>query len=186
MGNEWHTTLMLAESAWSAEDIITLIGLTVTILGGIVAVITIYQKCIKPRRTQTKLRKFFGLIERWFDTIDCHLETGLNMAQLQNMENKINDYLERHLKNHQIKFTQAMIRSWNKKIGLKTELLNSEEQFAQYSRMTCNPMPLWSYVNMLFGNFNNFQRLYREQSKDCNYAEVEMPVKFLRFYVEGR
>lgn len=156
------------------------------VLGIIVALITIYEKVIKPHTPKTKLNKLYKMIEEWFDEIDCNLEKGLNSASLTNKEEKISDYIRDELPRHNIKPDKLMIRQWNKMMGIKTELQDSPELFQKSSRLPAEGMYLDMYINTIFGNFYRFHSLYQEKSKGCNYAEVQMPIQFLKFYVKNR
>lgn len=155
------------------------------VLGIIVAVITIYEKIIKPHTLKTKLMKLDGMIGEWFDEIDCNLEKGLNIASLNNKEEKISDYIRDELPRHRIKPDKLMIRQWNKMMGHKTEFQDSPELFQKYSRLPADGMYLDMYANTIFGNFYRFHNLYQTESDGCNYAEIQMPVKFLKFYVKN-
>ena len=123
------------------------------------------------------------LIEQWFDEIDQNLEKGLNLGKLNNIEKKIVDHSQEYLTNYKIKPSIRMIRKWNRKMGLKKELQSSAELFEKLSRVPKDGICLEVFINMLIGNFYTFHQTYQKKSNECNYANVEMPVKFLKFYV---
>lgn len=162
------------------------------IIGSIAAVFAIigtiwsvYAKFVRPRTTKTHFKKLLGLVERWFDEIDCNLENGLNMSKLNNMENKIREHVENKLNRFKLKPSSKLICEWNRKMGLKKELENSLELFKKYSRMPDNEVSLDLYINLLIGSFYTFHQAYQAKSSEANYADVEMPVKFLKFYMEA-
>lgn len=175
-----------------------------------------YERFIKPRRLKTKLRKLADMITDWFDEIDSNLEAGLNMAALNNRENKIKDYIEQNLKTFHIKPTPAIIRGWNRKMGLKEEYWDDLESFQKYSRIPPEGISMEMFFQMLIANFWRFHGQYPAKSEqlgsmvmkktkssilpgdisyyvdrqevqrpEYNFAEVEMPVKFLKFYLEA-
>ena len=78
-----------------------------------------------------------------------------------------------------------MVRKWNKQMGFKESVLDDTNLFEQYSRLPATGMYLDTYIYKIIGNFLSFYKAYQEKSEQCNYAEVEMPIKFLKFYVEN-
>ncbi len=144
-----------------------------------------YAKIIKPQTLKMKLRKFTNMITEWYDEIDCNLGAGLNMAALNNRENKIRDFIERKLKTYWIKPTPAIIRKWNQAMGLEEEYWNSVELFQEKSRVPPEGLPVDIFFQMLVANFLSFHSLYSSKQAECNFAEVEMPIKFLKFYMEA-
>lgn len=152
------------------------------VAGGVYA---FYKTFIKPRRLKTKLQKLADMITDWYDEIDCNLDAGLNMAVMNNRENKIKDYIERNLKTYYIKPTQSIIREWNKKVGLKEEYWNDLKSFQKYSRISPKGLSMVMFFQMLVTNFWTFHGQYTSEGSNCNFAEVEMPVKFLKFYMEA-
>lgn len=72
-------------------------------------------------------------------------------------------------------------------MGLKKEYWDSQEKFQEFSRVLSKGMPLDSFFNMLVGKFLNFRAHYPpKQNAECNFAEIEMPLKFLRFYIREK
>ena len=164
-----------------------------SVLGILVAVITIigggygcYSKLIRPKRIRTKLQMLLAMIQEWFDEIDCNLENGLNMAALNNKENKIHEYISANLGHYKIEPTEKLIRTWNKKMGLRSDFLESTEEFMRYSRVSSDGISVELFFVMLVANFTTFHANYPPKIPGaCNFAEVEMPVKFFRFFVES-
>ena len=152
------------------------------VLGGLYGFFALF---IRPRTLKAKLRKLTEMITDWRDEIDCNLEPGLNLAALNNRENKIRDFIERKLKTYWIKPSPLIIQKWNRRMGLEEEDWNSAELFQKYSRVPPEGLPLDMYFQMLVGNFERFHSVYSSRQAECNFAEVEMPVKFLKFYMEA-
>jgi len=125
------------------------------------------------------------MIKQWFDEIDCNLENGLNLSKLNNMENNFINYIQENLKGYDIKPDIRIIRKWNKKMGFKKSLLDDTNLFQQYSRLPASGMYLDMYIYKIIGNFLSFYKAYQAKSDKCNYADVEMPIKFLGFYIEN-
>ncbi len=152
------------------------------VLGGVYG---FYALFVRPHTLKAKLRKLTDMITDWHDEIDCNLEAGLNMAVLNNWENKIIDFIERNLKTYWIKPSPVIIQKWNQRMGLKEEYWDSAELFQKYSRVPPEGLPIDEFFQMLVANFYGFHGLYSSKQAECNFAEVEMPVKFLKFYVEA-
>lgn len=144
-----------------------------------------YKRFIKPRTLKVKLQKVVRMITDWFDEIDCNLNTGINMDTLNNREDKIRDYIARNLEAYQIKPSRKIMQQWNQRMGLKEECWNEAELFQKYSRIPAEGMHIDIFFHMLVANFLKFYRLYQQESSECNFAEVKMPVKFLKFYAEA-
>jgi hypothetical protein len=152
------------------------------VIGGLWSV---YKRFFSPKRLKSKLRRFTNMLTEWFDDIDSNLETGLNLAALNNKENKIREYIKENLPLYWIKPSKKMMRYWNKEMGLKREYWNSEEKFKEYSRVPSKGMALEYFFNMLIGNFLRFMAQYPpKQGGKCNFAEIEMPVKFFKYYLK--
>lgn len=146
----------------------------------------VYEKILKPRRKKTKLKLLSGMIEQWFDTLDIHLEKDLNLAELNNQERKIHDYIDDQLAHYYIKPKKKTIKEWNKKMGIKKELLGSIEIFQGFSRIPSTGIYLDMFFWMIVANFYKFHSAYSSDNKQqVNFADVEMPVKFFKFYVRS-
>ena len=126
------------------------------------------------------------LFRSWFDTLDINLEKGLNMAELNNQERKVLDYIDNELAHFFIKPKKKTIRKWNKEMGIKEELLNSAEIFQKFSRIPATGIYLDMFFWMITANFYKFHSAYNSNNKgQINFANVEMPIKFLKFYVRS-
>lgn len=81
-----------------------------------------------------------------------------------------------------------MIETWNKKMGvIEKELWNSKEEFQKYSRVPAEGMDLELFFNMLVANFLTFKQNYpSKQDGSCNFVNIEMPVKFFKFYLREK
>jgi hypothetical protein len=146
-----------------------------------------YMVFIKPKRLKTKLQKFNEMITDWFDEIDCNIEAGLNMAVLNNKENKIREFIKDKLPSFWIRPSRKMIRKWNKEMGFKKEYWDSHEKFREYSRVPSKGMPLDFFFNMLVAKFLSFKAHYPpKQNGGCNFAEIEMLIKFFKFYIKQK
>ncbi|MBI4669425.1 MAG: hypothetical protein HY747_09640 [Elusimicrobia bacterium] len=70
-------------------------------------------------------------------------------------------------------------------MGLKTELLDSKDSFHKSSRIHVDGMPVDLFFTMLVANFCKFHTNYPpKETGACNFAEIQMPIKFFRFYLE--
>ncbi len=143
----------------------------------------IYKNFIKPKRTKTKLENLLPLIQEWFDELDCNLDKDINISALHNKERKIHEYIEKYLKHYTIKPNKKLIRKWNEKMGIKKEMQGSEKIFYKFSRIPAEGMDIDLFFTMIVGNFDRFYKDYINKREEYNFAEVEMPIKFLKFYV---
>jgi len=145
---------------------------------------SVYKRFIQPKRLKTKLKKFTEMVTEWFDEIDCNLDAGLNLAALNNKENKIREFIKDNLPSYWIRPSKEMIRKWNREMGFKKEYWDSQEKFQEYSRVPLKGMPLEFFFNMLVREFMIFKAHYPpKQNGECNFAEIEMRVKFFKFYL---
>jgi len=165
------------------NDTLFLITSLFAIVGGLFG---FYKIFIKPKRIKTKLFELLKMTEEWFDELDSNLERNLNTALLNNKENKIREYIETHLKTYKIKPKKKLIRKWNKKMGIKAELQRSSDIFQKYSHIPVSGIYIDMFFRMIVSNFYKFHSAYNSENKqECNFADIEMPVKFLKFYVEN-
>ena len=163
-----------------------IIGIVASLFTIIVGSLVIYSKCIEPKRKKTQLKELLKMIEEWFDLIDINLDKSLNLAELNNKERKIDDYISNNLKNYKIKPTRNIIRKWNKKMGYEKNLLDSNDIFQRYSRVPAKGIEIDVFFMRLIGAFYSFYNSYNSDSKkDRNFADIEMPVRFFKFYVEN-
>ncbi len=150
----------------------------------IVGSITIYEKLIKPRHRITKLKTAVSLINDWFDYIDCNLEKGIDFPVLDNKEKKISEYIKANLRNYKISLGRRRRYAWLKEVGIKKTLRGSNELFTMYSRMLAEGENLDFYFMKIVGSFYSFHSKYKSPNPaGCNFAEIEMPVKFLNFLI---
>ncbi len=72
-------------------------------------------------------------------------------------------------------------------MGIKKKLQDSQQLFLKFSRVPIEGMPLSSLFQVSVGKFYSFYRNYKEKpTADYNYADVEMPLKFLNFYLKEK
>lgn len=126
------------------------------------------------------------MINDWFDKIDCNLESGLNMSEINNLENKITDYIEANLKSFRIRPSHSIIRKWNRKRGLSKKYWDDPEQFSKYARVPVQGIHMDTFFHMLIANFSSFYSQYSNNGTEGNFADIEMPVKFLRFFLKQK
>jgi len=154
------------------------------LVGSLVGLRTLYVQFIKPHTLKTKLAKAVEMIEAWFDEIDRNVQSGIDLDSLFNRERKINEHIETNLKYYWIKPSKRMIYRWNRKMGIKKELCGSEDLFQKFARIPASGYPLGGFFTMLTGIFLRFHQNYHKTPPgDYNYADIEMPVKFLKFYL---
>ncbi len=148
----------------------------------IIGLVTLYEKLIKPKLKSTKLRVAVSLINDWFDFIDCNLESGIDFSVLNNKENKVLEYIKANLKDYKITMNRKKRYAWLKEVGIKKTLRGSKDMFTQYSRMLPDGDFIDLYFMKVIGNFYTFHSKYSSTNpSECNYSEIEMPVKFLNF-----
>jgi len=153
-------------------------------VGLIVGILTLY-KIISPCFKKKKLRRFYELVQEWFDEIDKNLESGINLPVLENMEKRIGFYIEENnISNYKIKISKKIIRKYLKKHGLVKKLQNSTELFYKYSRCNSRIFNLKDFWNSLQGAFIKFYPAYKKGNNCYNYADIEMRVKFLRQFLK--
>lgn len=161
-----------------------IIGKLAVLVGLLVGLRALYVQLFKPRTIGAKLQKVLEMITEWFDEIDRNVEKGVDFASLNNKEKKIHEFIETNLKDYWIKPNDAMIARWNRKMGIKRELQDSQDLFQKFSRIPASGLPLDGYFTRIIGDFIRFNQNYHKAPPgDCNYADVEMPIKFLRFYM---
>ena len=161
-----------------------LIGIVASIFAILGGVYGFYKKFIKPHTIRARLQNTSIMINDWFDYIDCNLETGINHAILNNKEQKIIEYIDNNLKHYWIRPNMKIIRAWNQEMDFKKELLDSTELFHRFSRVHPEGVPLDDFFMLLVGAFSSFHREYSlKKPGKYNYADIEMPVRFLRFYL---
>lgn len=162
-------------------------GRLATLFAIIGALWAVYKRFINPKRRRTKLLKFTKMVTEWIDEIDCNLDVGLNLAAINNKENKIREFIKDNLPTYWIRPSKKMIRKWNKEMGIKKELWDSQDKFEEYSRVSSEGIPLEFFFNMLVCKFQSFTAYYSlKQNGECNFADIEMPAKFLRFYLKEK
>lgn len=154
------------------------------ILSTFLSIYAIY-KIFSPFFKRKKLKRYFELVQDWYDEIDKNLETGINLSILNNKENKITSFLEEnHLNKYKIKISKSFVRKYLKKNGLKKELQSNLELFYKYSRCNSRRIYLKDFWNSLCGAFMQFHPAYKNGKKHYNYADIEMRVRFLRQYLK--
>ena len=148
---------------------------------------SLYVRLLKPRRLKARLVEFAHMVMDWFDDIDCNLETGLNLSSINNKENKIRAFIKNKLPSYRIVPSKKLIRNWNKEMGLKEEYWDSPDKFQQYSRIPCVGISVDNYFIMLTGKLQIFYSQYLTvKSSIHNFAEIAMPIKFLKFYLKDK
>lgn len=162
------------------------LSLTSSLFAIIAGVYGFYKVFVRPKRVKTKLLKLLEMIEAWFDFLDINLEKELNLAELNNLEKKVQEYIENNLATYKIKPNKKIIRRWNTKMGIKRELIDSVEIFEKFSRIPSTGIFLNMFFYMLVANVYSFYNAYTSDDKQqLNFAEVEIPVKFFKFYVRS-
>ncbi len=155
------------------------------LVGLLIGLLTIWEKVIKPRLRRTRFIIAVNLINEWFDYIDCNLEKGIDFPILENKDKKVTGYIASNLTYYKIKPTKRVRREWLKNMGIKKSLRSSKDLFTTYSRMSSDGDYLSLFFTQIVANFYNFHSLYKSKNPTgCNYAEVEMPVKFLNFLIK--
>jgi hypothetical protein len=141
----------------------------------------LWRSFIRPRLARAKLRRVYALVEDWFDEIDRGLEAGLNMSSLANKEMKVASYIRDHqLGKKSFPITARMRRRFLKDCGLRPELCEDRNLFAEYSRWPESQVNVDSWWLGVLGAFYRFHKLYSEGSSDANFADVEMRLKLFR------
>ncbi|MCG2761492.1 MAG: hypothetical protein L6407_09820 [Candidatus Delongbacteria bacterium] len=141
-----------------------------------------YYKFIKPHFLKSKLIRFYFLVQEWFDYIDKSDIENIKVFELNNIENKVSDYIKDHkIKDHFMKFSMRY-----KKIFLKSfsyDKNDIDEEFKRYSRLPADGIHVEILWNLLVGAFSSYSSAYKSGSKKFNYADIEMRVKALKMYL---
>ncbi|MCX5726965.1 MAG: hypothetical protein NT030_07340 [Candidatus Saganbacteria bacterium] len=154
-----------------------------TLLGAAWAGSQLIEKHIFPRLKSTKLKKLYSMIEAWHDEIDQNLDRGLNLDLLANREKKIAEFIKKNgLSNHELIFSEKFRRKFLKDCGIKQELLTDKDLFAKYSRFKTDNIYIDLFWTFLIASFYKFRQKYLN-GENANFADVEMPLKMLRMYL---
>lgn len=136
------------------------------------------------RTKKVKIRKFYSLLQNWFDEIDLNLNNNLNLDLLNNKEEKIRQYIEDNkLKNVRLKIKKRDRIKFLKYCGVKKELQEDRKIFSKYSRFDSYFIYIDLIVNSIVGDFIRFYRSYTNAEPYSNWADIEMKLKFLRILV---
>lgn len=156
------------------------------LLGLILSIFSLF-KYILPYLKWRKLRRFYELVQDWFDEIDRNLESGINLSVLDNKEKKISFYIKDHrLEYYKFRVSKSFIKKYLKGLGFKKEFRSNVDEFYRYSRCSSRDFFLIDYWQMLCGAFIKFHSAYKSGTGDYGYPNVEMRVKFLRQYLKIR
>ena len=168
---------------YSLEEIELIIG---TVVGFITIIYFAYKglkKFVLQRLKKSKIKRLYFLINDWFNEIDVHID-DLNLNSIHNKENKISDYIDQSLKYTIIKIRLIDRVKFLKYCGIKKELRNNKRLFERYSRINSDKLFISNIWYLIMGNFYNFYRNYNSNSNISNFADVEMPIKFLKQYLK--
>lgn len=160
--------------------LITFFGVLV---GLVIGLHQLWAHILAPRTKRYKLNVAYELIQQWFDLIDVSLEGGVDQARLQNLEARIDRYIEDHgLAYYQLVFTSAFQHRFLNYCGIRSEFHNPE-MFEKYARAPVSGIDLQSYWRLLVGAFSTFHRKYSAKESDANFFDIEMRVKLFRIYL---
>jgi len=163
-------------------EIIGTIAILMTIIGGCYG---FWKKVISPKLAINKLRRFYALVEDWFDEIDRREISDLSMPLLNNKENKIRAFIEDNsLRQYRINFSQNFRKRFLEFCGIKKEVQDNKDLFERYSRCPINGIDVLTFWGLLIGAFYEFKNNYDQADSKTNFASVEMRVKLLKMYVE--
>ena len=160
------------------------------VLGGIAVLITIlggmygfYRKFISPKLVTHKFKRFYNLVEDWFDTIDQSNISDVNILLLNNKGNKIRSFIKDNgLEYYKIVFPVEFRREFLKFCGIKEGLRDNPEIFEEYSRCPAGGLYASMFWGFLERAFYDFKNKYDLKDPETNFADVEMRVKLLRMY----
>ncbi len=161
------------------------------IIEGIVGIITIVstiiiiKEWITKKTKLNKLKNVYFMLEEWFDEIDVNLDKELNLDLLNNKEKKIIEYIRvKKLDKYNPIIKDKHRSKFLKYCGIKDKLLLDREMFIKYSRWELKTFDISIFCNLLFANFYKFYREYKNKNSETNFADVEMPIKFLKIYLD--
>lgn len=161
-------------------DILSTLAILFTLIGGTYG---FWKKVISPRLLKNRLRRFYVLVEDWFDEIDRSAITDVSMTVLNNKQNKIQDFIKDHrLKNIKMNFSEDLRKRFLEFCGLKDEFQRDKELFEKYSRYSVDGISIVSFWDSLVGAFYAFKDGYEHADLKANYANIEMRVKLLKMY----
>ena len=161
-------------------ELLGTIAVLITIAGGVYG---FYKKFIFPKLVTQKFKRFYNLVEDWFDTVDQSNTSEANIFLLNNKGNKIRTFIkDNRLEYYKMVFPAEFRREFLKFCGIKEELRNNPEIFEEYSRCPAGGL----YVSMFWGfleqAFYDFKNKYDLKDPETNFADVEMRVKLLKMY----
>ena len=138
---------------------------------------------MRPRTLGFRLQGLFRFVEAWYDEIDTQLEAGLNQSRLANLEEKVTSYLrDARLEQHMLHPSAALRRRFLEMCGIKRELRDDWDLFAEKSRCNVDGMPLGLWWAGVVGAFYGFHSDYVAGRPTTNWQDVRMQVKFLKMY----
>lgn len=144
-------------------------------------ILSIYDKLVKPHLKSTKQKELYRMIKQWFDEIDQNLNIGLNMDKLGNYEKNIDEYIKDKKLDKRIRCSKTFIKKYLREIGIKKECQDDYQLFNKYTRNAKDDY-LDGYWTRIKANFYKFHANYTNGTTGINFADVEMPIKFLKFY----
>ena len=159
-------------------------------LGGLAALVAVvggsykfYTLWIHPRLSSSKFKRFYSLVQDWFDAIDASNISDLDIARLEVQEKRIDAFLrDSGLDAVPMAFSRDFRRQFLEACGIKEELRSNPELFEKFSRCPANGTDTRTFWVSLLGAFYQFKGLYDANSTDTNLADVEMRVKLLKLW----
>jgi len=159
---------------------LTNIAALVAVLGGFYG---FWKRFISPKLTTYRLRRFYTLVEEWFDEIDRSNISNLKMTILNNRENKIRSFIKDNgLEYYKMNFSQDFRKCFLQHCGIKKELRENQDVFERYSRCLVDGLYLLTFWDSLVASFYEFKNKYDHNDPSTNFANIEMRIKLLKLY----
>ena len=142
---------------------------------------------VKPRSRNYKLKRLYFLIEEWLDEIDKSTIDDLSPTILDNRENKIRSFIaDNKLENIQMSFSLQFRQKFLSFCGIKAELCLDESLFQEYSRCPVEGLTIGIFWETLVGDFSKYQRQYKPNDPQANFADIKKRIKLLKMYAGAK
>jgi hypothetical protein len=158
------------------------IAVLITIAGGVYG---FYKKFIFPKLVTQKFKRFYNLVEDWFDTVDQSNISDVSIPLLNNKGIKIRSFLKDNaLDYYKMDFPLEFRKEFLKFCGIKEELRDDPEIFKEFSRCPTTGLYASMFWGFLEKAFYDFKNKYDQNDPNANFADVEMRVKLLKMYAK--
>lgn len=165
--------------------------ITIATISALIAILSsgykFWKKFISPKLTANKLKRFYHLVEEWFDEIDRSNVSNLSITVLNNKDAKIRSFIrDNGLEYHKISFSQSFRRSFLANCGIKKDLQDNHGIFERYARCPVDGLYVSAFWDSLVASFYEFKNKYDHNDPLTNFANIEMRIKLLKLYTGAK